>query len=273
MTPELAALLDDVRAGSGKIVALTGAGISAESGIPTFRGEEGYWTVGSRVYQPQEMATMAMFRARPDAVWPWYLWRRAVCRQAQPNPAHASLVTLEERYGERFRLVTQNVDGLHLRAGNSMERTWQIHGNIDYMRCLQECSSDLYAIPTVLDGWTRGRPLDEDTRCQLTCPRCGASARPHVLWFDEMYDEARYRFESSLRVSAEAELLLIVGTAGATNLPNHMVSTALRTGAAIVDINPQENVFAAAARRARRGAAVTASAGEALPSIVEGLTA
>ncbi|HVV49677.1 MAG TPA: Sir2 family NAD-dependent protein deacetylase, partial [Polyangia bacterium] len=104
--------------GGGPIVFLTGAGISAESGIPTFRGAEGYWRVGSRNYQPTEMAAAAAFARMPEEVWRWYLYRRGVCRAAAPNDAHRALVALERRLGARFLLVTQNVDGLHLRAGS-----------------------------------------------------------------------------------------------------------------------------------------------------------
>jgi len=116
------------------VVVLTGAGVSAESGIPTFRGPEGYWSVGSEVYHPQEMATHAAFRRMPREVWRWYLYRWSVCRAAAPNPGHHALAELEQGLGERFWLITQNVDGLHLRAGNSAGRTLEIHGNIDYMR-------------------------------------------------------------------------------------------------------------------------------------------
>jgi NAD-dependent deacetylase len=128
-------LAREIAASRGLIVFLTGAGISAESGVPTFRGPEGYWRVGSRHYQPTELATAAAFAQIPEEVWRWYLYRRAVCRVAEPNAAHLALVEAERRLGERFLLVTQNVDGLHGRAGSSAARTYQIHGNIDFCRC------------------------------------------------------------------------------------------------------------------------------------------
>src|SRR6185312_3235449 len=112
------------------IVVLTGAGVSAESGIPTFRGKEGYWTVGSREYHPQELATHAAFTRMPWDVWAWYLHRRAVCRRAEPNAAHHALARLP------CDLITQNVDGLHRRAGS---RPYAIHGDIDHMRCADDC--------------------------------------------------------------------------------------------------------------------------------------
>src|SRR5512134_3855043 len=97
----------------GRIVALTGAGVSAESGIPTFRGKEGYWTIGSQEYHPQELATRQAFRAMPWQVWAWYLYRRGVCLRAQPNAAHHALARLARALPDRLALVTQNVDGLH----------------------------------------------------------------------------------------------------------------------------------------------------------------
>ena len=268
MNTELATLLDEALAEPGGfVVALTGAGISAESGIPTFRGKEGYWTIGSREYHPQEMATHAMFTRQPGQVWQWYLYRRGVCRAADPNPGHRAMHTLERALGDRFVLVTQNVDGLHLRAGNSLARTWQIHGNIDYMRCAKACTSGLFPIPDGLLPWPRDRRLDDAARARLLCPRCGAPTRPHVLWFDECYDEELYRFESSLRAAAEAALLLLVGTAGATNLPNQMVSMAARAGAAIIDINPDDNPFGRVAARLHNGCALRGTSGEHLPSV------
>src|SRR5690349_5981910 len=137
MEPRLADLLEEIRAARGRVVALTGAGISAESGIPTFRGEEGYWVVGSRNYMPQEMATREMFERRPDEVWRWYLYRFGVCRAAQPNAGHRALVDLERAIGDRFILVTQNIDGLHRRAGS--QRVFAIHGDAAYVRCAAEC--------------------------------------------------------------------------------------------------------------------------------------
>src|SRR5512138_4021579 len=124
MEQRLAELLEGVRARRGSVVVLTGAGVSAESGIPTFRGAEGFWVVGSRNYMPQEMATHAMFERDPQEVWRWYLYRFGVCARVEPNPAHHALAALDRALGDRFTLVTQNIDGLHLRAGATPERTY-----------------------------------------------------------------------------------------------------------------------------------------------------
>ncbi|HET7754400.1 MAG TPA: Sir2 family NAD-dependent protein deacetylase, partial [Anaeromyxobacteraceae bacterium] len=128
MDPKLRSILASVREQNGRVLALTGAGISAESGIPTFRGAEGYWVVGSKNYMPQEMATRAMFEVAPEEVWRWYLYRFGICRHAQPNAGHEALVAIDRALAERFHLVTQNIDGLHLRAGATPERTYCIHG-------------------------------------------------------------------------------------------------------------------------------------------------
>ena len=117
--------LQDAVKGGGHITVMTGAGISAESGIPTFRGPEGYWTVGSREFHPQEMATHTMFCRFPEAVWQWYLYRMDTCRRAEPNAGHHALVSMEKLLAGRFTLITQNVDGLHLRAGSRPETTYQ----------------------------------------------------------------------------------------------------------------------------------------------------
>jgi NAD-dependent deacetylase len=115
--PELIAALEEVRRDDSKtLVVMTGAGISAESGIPTFRGKEGYWTVGAREYHPQEMATFSMFSSEQEEVWSWYLYRRGVCRGAAPNAGHQAVVKMEQALGDRFLFLSQNVDGQHLRA-------------------------------------------------------------------------------------------------------------------------------------------------------------
>jgi NAD-dependent deacetylase len=237
-------------AAAGPVVALTGAGISAESGIPTFRGKEGYWTVGSRVYQPMELATHEAFSRMPDEVWRWYLYRRGVCRAAEPNPAHHALVAIERALADRFALVTQNVDGLHRRAGHADARMHEIHGNIDLARCAAECSPARFPI---VDG-------------PPACPRCGGPARPHVLWFDEAYDEERYHLDTVRAIAARASLLIVVGTSAQTNLPWQVVRLAAQAGAAIVDVNVEDNPFGEIAERSG-GAAVRAPATEVLPRL------
>lgn len=244
LPPEIDPLLERARASGGPVVLLTGAGISAESGIPTFRGKEGYWTVGSRNHHPMELATFEAFSRMPDDVWSWYLYRRAVCLAASPNPAHEAVADLERRLGDRMVLVTQNVDGLHLRAGNTLARTYQIHGNIDFMRCADECSASVYPIPDEVDrAWEKGRSLGDVERRALRCPKCAGRARPHVLWFDEYYDEQHFRFQSSLRAARAASVLVVVGTAGTTNLPIQMGAIVTRRGAPMIVVNVDPSPF------------------------------
>jgi NAD-dependent deacetylase len=254
----------------GTVVALTGAGVSAESGIPTFRGEGGYWTIGSSEYRSEDLATYAAFSQMPWDVWAWYLYRRTVCREAAPNAAHAALVEWDTQLGDRFSLVTQNVDGLHRRAGSPDVRLHEIHGDIDLMRCSRECTFDRYPIPAGVPRIAKGAKLSESTRSLLRCPKCGAVARPHVLWFDESYDEPRYRLDTVRSLASRAALVVIAGTSASTNLPWQVVSLAQRNGAAIVDVNTAENPFAEVA--AASAGAIRAPASEALPAIVRGLT-
>ena len=181
-------------AGNGRLTVLTGAGISAQSGIPTFRGPEGYWTVGAREYHPREMATLAMFARRPSEVWKWYLYRRGVCRNAAPNPGHAAVAEMERLFEDRFQLITQNVDGLHLRAGNSLGRTYQIHGNIFEMRCAGACTGRIFPVPEELPDRQKDDLLTDADRRLLKCPECGGWTRPHVLWFDETCNEEYFFF-------------------------------------------------------------------------------
>ncbi|HWO26328.1 MAG TPA: Sir2 family NAD-dependent protein deacetylase [Kofleriaceae bacterium] len=272
LDPILAACRDGLARG-GRVLALTGAGVSAESGIPTFRGKEGYWTIGAREYHPQELATRAAFQQMPWSVWAWYLYRRGVCRRAQPNAAHHALVRLAAALPERFALVTQNVDGLHRRAGSPDAQTFPIHGDITQMRCAADCTLHRWSIPESIPesigDLGRHEDVPADWQALLVCPRCGGIARPHVLWFDEYYDEPRFHVETVRSLAQRASLLVIAGTSASTNLPWQVVQLADRAGAVLVDVNTEDNPFGEIA--ARTGGVVRASAATALPAIVEHL--
>ena len=248
---------------------LSGAGISAESGIPTFRGPEGYWKVGSKEYRPEEMATFSMFQQAPWEVWSWYLYRRRVCSLAGPNPGHFGVSTLETILGDRFRLITQNVDGLHLLAGNTEERTFQIHGNIHYMRCARPCCMDLFPMPADIIDKKKDESVTEDDKKALVCPRCSSMTRPHVLWFDEFYNEHFFRADSASRWADRTDLLLVVGTSGATTLPMQVGDLVYRKkDAVIVDVNPVANPFRRLAERHPNGIVLDGNSGEVIPRIV-----
>jgi NAD-dependent deacetylase len=270
MEPKLERILGEVREKQGKVVVLTGAGISAESGIPTFRGAEGIWVVGSKNYMPQEMATLEMFERSPEEVWRWYLYRFGIVHRVEPNQGHRALVDLERALGDRFTLVTQNIDGLHRRAGS--RRVHCIHGDAAWVRCVADCGAGLLDLPAFGE---RGKddPFTREDRVRLTCPRCGSWLRPHVLWFDEFYDEENYRMDSALRAANEADLLLVVGTSGATNLPMQIGRIAYLRSAALVDVNPEGNPFAEMAERSEQGFFARGSASERLPEIVRVLGA
>lgn len=261
--------LRDFKRSSGRITVLTGAGISAESNIPTFRGPEGFWTVGSKEYHSQEMATFRMFAEKPYEVWKWYLYRIGICAKAEPNPGHLAIVKMEKLFPDKFTLITQNVDNLHIRAGNTLGNTFQIHGNIFFVRCVDECDGKIHAIPDGLKPKEKGEDLSDAEKKLLLCPGCGKMLRPHVLWFDEAYDEAYYRFHSSLDVASETGLLLIIGTSGATNLPNQVTWQVYQNNGTIIDINIERNPFSEVAEKSRNGAFIKGASASILPEIVD----
>lgn len=272
LPPEVLDVLAGVWEGRRLIVFLTGAGVSAESGIPTFRGEEGYWTAGSVEYLPSELATFESFQRDPRMLWSWYLYRLGVCRAAQPNAAHRALAELEETIGDRFLLVTQNVDGLHLRAGNTSERTFQIHGNIEFMRCATGCSTRLWPLPAGVGPVAKDTLVDEHTFELLRCPDCGEPTRPHVLWFDETYDEEHYHWDSAQVAMGHADLLVIVGSSGATNLPIRMAGLAGAHRVPVIDVNVDRDDFTALIRTPEVWIDILQPAGQAVPAIVRSLT-
>lgn len=265
---DIETILPQLFINASHITFLSGAGISAQSGIPTFRGPEGYWRIGSKNYQPQEIATFAMFQKMPEEVWRWYLYRRGICQKAAPNKGHMALAGMEKILGSRFHLVTQNVDGLHLRAGNSLNKTFEIHGNIEYMRCSVACTDQIFPIPDEIPALSREEVLPVSTWHLLICPLCGEIARPHVLLWDESYNEEHYRFQSTLAVAQKTDLLVIIGTAGATNLPNQIAARVASSGGTIIDINIERNLFSEIATKTKQGFFWQSSSDEALPKLL-----
>jgi len=262
----LESLAAALRERAGVRVFLTGAGVSAESGVPTFRGADGYWVVGSRNYHAQELATNQAFRRMPAAVWGWYLHRLRVCRAASPNAAHHAIASLASALQEGFQLITQNVDGLHARAHTPAERTYEIHGNISQMRCSRDCEGLVPVPDEVLHEAVAADELALASRLRCSC---GAWMRPHVLWFDEFYDEPLFRFESSLAAVERAALLVVIGTTGATNLPRLIGERAAQRGVPMVVINPERNPFADLVSASGLGVFLAGPAGQWVPRLAE----
>jgi NAD-dependent deacetylase len=200
-----------------KVVALTGAGVSAESGVPTFRdAQTGLWAQ----FKPEELATPRAFRKNPRLVWEWYEWRRQLVRDAKPNPAHLALAQMEARFSE-FTLITQNVDGLHQRAGS--RNVIEIHGNITRTKCFQE--------DIVVNEW-------KDTGdVPPKCPRCGGLLRPDVVWFEEPLPEGPA--ESAFNASRECDVFLCIGTSAVVYPAASLPLEALVNQATVIEINPE----------------------------------
>jgi len=257
-------LLERWRNGPGRLVFLTGAGISAESGIPTFRGKGGYWRVGSENYAPMDLATRAMFDREPELVWSWYLARFAACAAALPNAGHRAIARIQAAHGDRVALVTQNIDGLHFRAGSPIQSSYAIHGDGRLVRCAMGCAEGPEPLPAMGPAPSGGR-LSAETRALLRCSRCSSWLRPHVLWFDESYDEQNYRSDSALSAARSATLLVTVGSTGATTLPMRIALECRARGTPIVDINVEANPFSNLADQC--GVSLRESASAALPRI------
>lgn len=227
-----------------KVTFLVGTGLSADSGIPTFRGKDGFWVSGSKNYRAEEIATKRMFNVAADEVWKWYLYRKSKTIMAKPNDGHLALKRIEDVLLDNFRLISQNVDGLHRKAGSSDERVFSIHGDFDFVRCCEECTKELYPFPENLDLTNREESeLTKEDVELLKCPNCGEMLRPHVLWFDEFYDERFYKLNSSLRAAKQTGVLFVIGTSGATNLPGQIVETAFRNNSAVYEVNTDKTEF------------------------------
>ena len=267
MNQQVIKSLEQFIASDKMLVVLTGAGISAESNIPTYRGVEGYWTKGSRNYKPEEIGTYRFFLSAPYEVWKFACYRKTLCNQATPNAGHYAIAELENMFGNRFGLITQNVDGLHIRAGNSLARTCQVHGHIEAVRCSDDCSKTIYPFPPNIAPKKREEEITDEEWEHLKCPDCGGLLRPHVLWFDETYNEKFYRSETAMRWAKKAGLLITIGTSGMTYIPNAIADIAQFKNALMLDINITPNRFASLAEE--RGQAFQGKSGEILPQFVQ----
>lgn len=201
---------------STRVVALTGAGVSQESGLRTFRDPQtGLWAK----HRPEDLASPEAFRRDPKLVWDWYAWRREALKGVRPNPGHYALVELEDRIPE-FTLVTQNVDGLHRMAGS--RRLFELHGNIQRVRC-SECGR-------FAEDWPEN--AEDVPRCQV----CGGLLRPDVVWFGEALPRAE--LEAAVQAARACELFLSIGTSGVVQPAASLAYAAHNRGAALVEINP-----------------------------------
>jgi NAD-dependent deacetylase len=206
------------------VAVLTGAGISAESGLPTFREAINAAETGDALwsqYRPEDLATPEAFERNPELVWEFYAMRRLKNGQVQPNPGHAALVEME-RYIPNFTLITQNVDGLHQLAGS--KRVVELHGNITRVKCSRGCG--------VFTEW-------DDRPGQVpTCPECGAKLRPDVVWFGEMLPKAG--LEAAIEAARNSDIFFSIGTSGLVQPAASMALLAKKHGALVVEINTEK---------------------------------
>lgn len=230
------------------VVVLTGAGISAESGVPTFRG----WTPDDgddaplwSKFRPEELATPEAFAQDPTMVWEWYDWRRGLIAGTQPNAGHAALVDLERRV-DRFALVTQNVDGHHTLAGS--RNVLHLHGDIWLLRCV-DCGREIE---------DRRHPLPE---LPPTCSDCGGLLRPGVVWFGEGLPVDI--LERSFLLAAECDLMLVVGTSAVVYPAAGVALQAIEAGVTVIEVNPETTPLSA-----HMTACLTGPAGVVLPELL-----
>jgi len=231
---------------AGSCVVLTGAGMSAESGVPTFRdAQTGEWSK----FDPMQLASREGFQADPPFVWRWYASRRTRLANVQPNAGHVALVGLERRFSP-FAIVTQNVDGLHARAGSN--RVLELHGNLVRTKCFDECGvriDDLAGVPG-------GQPP--------VCPVCGGWLRPDVVWFGEMLDPAI--LDEAETLAGRCDVMLVVGTSGVVYPAAGLAYLAKRRGAHVIVVNPNASDLDDCA-----DVVVASTAANALPRLFQGM--
>lgn len=232
-------LLDCLRL-SERVAALTGAGVSQESGVPTFRdAQTGLWAQ----YRPEDLATPEAFRRNPKLVWDWYAARRARADSVEPNPGHVALAKMARRI-PHFTLITQNVDGLHARAGSP--QVIELHGNIRRVKCF-DCG--------------RLAPAWEETPDVPRCPSCGGLLRPDVVWFGEMLPPEA--LEAAFAAARACQVFFSIGTSGLVQPAASLAYAAKNRGAAVVEVNMEPTPLTARADFFLQG-----KSGEILPALV-----
>lgn len=231
---------------------LTGAGVSKESGVPTFRdAQEGLWAK----YDPTELATPQAFEKNPKLVWDWYESRRSMMADVQPNPGHLALAQLEQHFPD-MAVITQNIDALHEAAGSS--RVIHLHGNIAANKCFYHCQGD----PTLIDLATLSYDADDGPP---TCPHCGKkSVRPDVVWFGEMLPEAA--LNEATRLSQICDVMIVVGTSGLVTPAAMLPRWAKEAGNQVIEVNPDYSMITRLADHKLEG-----PGGVMLPQLVEAL--
>jgi NAD-dependent deacetylase len=217
MVSEVASLLGSAKS----VVVITGAGISAESGVPTFRGAEGLW----RSYRPEDLATPEAFARSPQLVWEWYRWRQGLIREAMPNAGHLALARLEAKL-PGFLLLTQNVDGLHELAGS--RNLIELHGNIWRARCAAGCGRRS----------EQRQPAAGQAGKSVPGCECGGIMRPDIVWFGEPLDPAA--IDRAVAAVSACDVLISVGTSAVVYPVAALPSLARRAGAKVVEVNVQE---------------------------------
>ena len=225
-----------------RLVILTGSGVSQESGIPTFRGEDGLW----EKHRAEDLATMEAFERDPELVWNWYDYRRRIIGEARPNAGHDAIVRLERAF-ESFLLVTQNVDGLHGRAGTT--DPVELHGNIWRARCTKE-----HTISDLLEN-----PLGT---IPPRCEACGSLLRPDVVWFGEPLPMEAY--EASHEGASSCDAMLVVGTSAVVRPAASLPLVAKHNGALVVEVNTNYTPISALI-----DATLIGKAGDVLPGLVD----
>ena len=206
-------------------IAFTGAGISAESGVPTFRGFNGLW----KRHRPEELATPEAFRKDPHLVWSFYKWRMDLIRKAKPNRAHYALAELE-KMGVLKAVITQNVDDLHREAGT--KNLIELHGNIFRVRCTSCTYRENLKESGRLEEFLKEKDLPK-------CPECGSLLRPDVVWFGEPLP--RKALEEAFQLAERADLVLVIGTSGVVYPAAYIPQIVKETGGKVIEVNTEES--------------------------------
>ena len=236
-----------------RLVILTGAGVSKESGVPTFRDAmDGLWAK----YNPEELATPTAFAKNPKLVWDWYTYRRDLVSHAKPNAGHIALAKLEKTHPDLW-LITQNVDDLHEQAGST--RMIRLHGNLAETICYDQCHGG--RVPILPNDFV----WDAEQSTPPRCPTCNAYLRPNVVWFHEILPTQALNMAQD--VCKNSDVMLVIGTSGLVSPAADLPYWAKKNGATLIEINPEYSMITRYADIVLNGAS-----GEIMPALLEAMS-
>lgn len=237
-------IIKEKLAGKRKITFYVGAGLLNGSGIPTFKGDGAYWTKGMEYARAEDMATIEFFNQNPEIAWGWFLDRLQLCNFSKPNEGHEIIEKFNHLFPERFNLISQNYCGLHDELNIEKEKIHLVHGDMNKMRCVNNCKNVLYDLPEKLKYRKHKKGELSSSELELIkCANCGGIYRPNVLMIDEKSNEKYYKLITAQSIIKKSALIFIIGVKGNSRISHKIIDLSNKNSSLVINIDPRSNLL------------------------------